>query len=547
MKYKFKSVLTDIQKTSRLLSVKYKFLFIAAIKHAVRRFCADCKIIFIAAVKHAARRFCADYKLLFIAALIFPVSFFSCNLSANKNQSSYFLADRHGLSYEPVKDCCIKNKIETLVLFDWHNDVKDDSGRICSYNWVGRLLEHGYINKVYWICQSSADKIQLNSNRAWLEKNCRNKDEQIKDKILNAFEIIDFNSLENLKIKEPYIITIDLDLYDVQTEKEPLLFIQKTCSFLKNSKCPLVTFSFSAAYQSSPQKAWSYLQCFLQNAPQNVNWYFKSGQFGEKAESNEDLNAFEKWKKHIEVYQAYQLGFYRGAYLWLNAPPFIQDLMLKKKMQPLEPDDDLSRQLLSAIEEKRQLEKDFIPYSQKQKLEELSAIALSRLKDENFCDKPDVSSIPFTDKNSRGIAVRYRNINNDRGCLSLYSGVNNFNGAAGYCSFLAARDPRYDFIKKEELNHLFINISLFSYWEKMSSYEDFIPGLDSLIVVNPNTQTEEKRITLLQASLANERGYSKEAFLQRLFLKAALQEDAFKNKNLIFYKSKTISYTAPLK
>ena len=528
MKYKLKSVLTAIQKTSRLLSVKYKFLFIATVKHTARRFCADCKI-------------------MFIAALIFPVIFFSYNLSANKNQPSYFLADRHGLSYEPVKDCCIKNKIETLVLFDWHNDVKDDSGRICSYNWVGRLLEHGYINKVYWICQSSADKIQLNSNRAWLEKNCRNKDEQIKDKILNAFEIIDFNSLENLKIKEPYIITIDLDLYDVQTEKEPLLFIQKTCSFLKNSKCPLVTFSFSAAYQSSPQKAWSYLQCFLQNAPQNVNWYFKSGQFGEKAESNEDLNAFEKWKKHIEVYQAYQLGFYRGAYLWLNAPPFIQDLMLKKKMQPLEPDDDLSRQLLSAIEEKRQLEKDFIPYSQKQKLEELSAIALSRLKDENFCDKPDVSSIPFTDKNSRGIAVRYRNINNDRGCLSLYSGVNNFNGAAGYCSFLAARDPRYDFIKKEELNHLFINISLFSYWEKMSSYEDFIPGLDSLIVVNPNTQTEEKRITLLQASLANERGYSKEAFLQRLFLKAALQEDAFKNKNLIFYKSKTISYTAPLK
>ena len=208
-------------------------------------------------------------------------------------------------------------------------------------------------------------------------------------------------------------------------------------------------------------------------------------------------------------------------------------------------------QYVATMKDKLAAEQLLAPYSSKEGLERLHQTAIKALEayfSESPLPPPPESHCAFGDKRSRGIAVRYRTATEDRGCLALYSGLDFSQGyaeaGAGYASQEAARDPRYRWITPEELDGLFINISLFSYWEPMAGYDDFIPGLDSLILVNPQAESEGAREILLQASIASERGYSKEDFLRRLSVKAGLHTDGYKSPGVTFYKAKTVSYTA---
>lgn len=463
----------------------------------------------------------------------------------------YFLSDRHALSYDVVQEYCGQTGCTTLVLFDRHNDVSADSSIIHSYDWAGQLVDRGRVSEVYWICRSSADGLELAAKRRWLEKNTENKSEENARRVLEAFHILDFQSLKKLHLKKPYAVSVDLDLYDAEEEEDPTAFIRKTCTFLRTARCPLVTVCLSAAYQKSPKTAWQYLETFMQNAPAKANWLFTSGAFGEKEESREDIAAFDRWKDEPGLFQGYRCGFYRGAYLWLNAPPAIQELFARKRVAAYAPDDGMTATVLQAMQDRRARETALVPYAQKEELEQLHRTALAALE-AYFSGKPlpppPASRCAFDDPRSRGIAVRYRTATEDRGCLALYSGLDFSRGdaeaGAGYASWEAARDPRYDYIRPEELDGLFINISLFSYWEPMADYDDFIPGLDSLLLVNPGAEDPSRRETLLQASLAPERGYTKEDFLRRLSRKAGLNADGYKAPAVKFYKAKTVSYTA---
>ena len=139
-----------------------------------------------------------------------------------------------------------------------------------------------------------------------------------------------------------------------------------------------------------------------------------------------------------------------------------------------------------------------------------------------------------------GIAVRFRNKDEDRGCLSLYEGIaeKDILQAVSFCTQEALTDPRYTEIRPEERAELFTNISVFGTWEEMNSPLDFVPGLHSLIV-----EDESGEKTLLQASIALERNYSREDFLARLSNKAGLGFDGWKKNALHFYRAQTITYT----
>ncbi|MBP5158486.1 MAG: AMMECR1 domain-containing protein, partial [Treponema sp.] len=480
---------------------------------------------------------------------------------AGSGKATYFLSDRHGLSYDVVKDWCEKEGCTTLVLLDQHNDVSADSATIHSYDWAGQLVDRGIVSEVYWVCQSEASSLELAAKRRWLEQNTRNKSEENARRILEAFHIVDFASFRSMKPQppqKPYAVSVDLDLYDGEAETEPVRFIRESCEFLKSERCPLVTVCLSAAYQKRPEAAWNYLETFMQEAPGTARWLFASGDFGEKEESREEQEAFARWKNDIAAFQGYQCGFYRGAYLWLNDPPAIQELFARKQVTAYNPEDKMSATVLMAMQDKRAMEGLLAPYSSKDGLEQLHRAAIAALE-KYFSGAPlpppPETHCAFDDIHSRGIAVRYRTAREDRGCLALYSGLDftagdalaaagNAQLAAGYASWEAARDPRYRYIEADELDGLFINISLFSYWEPMADSDNFIPGLDSLLLVNPEAESPGQRETLLQASLASERGYSKEDFLRRLSRKAGLDADGYKEPALRFYKAKTVSYTA---
>lgn len=461
------------------------------------------------------------------------------------------MSDRHALSFDVVKDWCEKAGCKTLVLFDQHNDVSADSSIIHSYDWAGQLVDRGVVSEVYWVCQSTTSDLELMAKRRWLEQNTRNKSEKNAGRVLEAFHIVDFERFLKIPPRKPYAVSVDLDLYDSEAERDPVRFIRETCGFLRAERCPLVTVCLSAAYQKSPDTAWNYLETFMQDSPKTARWLFASGDFGEKEESREEQEAFARWKNGIEAFQGHQCGFYRGAYLWLNAPPTIQELFARKKVISYDTEDKTSAAILTAMQDKSATERLLSPYSSKEGLEQLHQSALSALEayfSGTPLPPPPESHCAFDDERSRGIAVRYRTATEDRGCLALYSGLDFAQGdaeaGAGYASWEAARDPRYDYIRPEELDGLFINISIFSYWEEMDGWDDFVPGLDSLLLVNPEAESPGQRETLLQASLASERGYTKEAFLRRLSQKAGLGADGYQSPGLRFYKAKTISYTA---
>lgn len=524
--------------------------------------------------------------LLFLTGCLLLCCLSSCRVESGK--ATYFLSDRHGLSFDVIRNWCGTTGCKTLVLFDRHNDVNADAGTVTSYNWVGQLVDQGCVSEVYWVCQYAASDLELAAKRRWLEQNTQHKSRENAQRVLEAFHIVDFTGFRKLKLQKPYAVSIDLDLYDAAlngrppesaqgsspaggTESDAVRFIRETCGFLQAERCPLVTVALSAAYQKSPEAAWGYLETFMQESPDTVRWLFAGGDFGEPEESREEQEAFARWKNDIATFQGYRCGFYRGAYLWLGAPPAVAELFARRKVTACTGATGADRRtawtagadrataaVLQAMQDKRAVEQLLAPYSSKEKLEQLHHSAIAALE-AYFSGKslppPPESRCAFDDTHSRGIAVRYRTVTEDRGCLALYSGLGFTGGdaeagagdaeqAAGYASWEAARDPRYEYIRPEELDRLFINISLFSYWKPMAGPDDFIPGLDSLLLVNPAADSPGQRETLLQASLASERGYTKEAFLRRLSRKAGLDENGYKNTALRFYKAKTVSYTA---
>ena len=499
--------------------------------------------------------------------LLCPLLFYLASCAPQAARPVYFLSDRHGLSFEVLQDWCGRTGCSTLVLFDRHNDVNADSPVVHSYDWVGQLIDRGIIDEVWWVCGYSADALELAARRRWLEANTERKDGGSARRVLEAFHITDFVGLQEVQLQKPSAVTVDLDLYDAagsteggylgETDGGPLRFIRETCAFLQKERCPLVTVSLSAAYQQSPAAAWKYLEWFMEHAAADADWFFRSGDFGEREESREELAAFARWKDDIAAFQGWQCGFYRGAYLWLGAPPVVQELFVQKKVAAYTAAgksggsaDTVTETVLEAMRDRLAIGEALAPYSGREELTELRRIALAALEAsfDGRTPAPPAARCAFDDKRSRGIAVRYRNAEKDRGCLALYFGLDftrdDAAAAAAYCSAGAARDPRYPYIRSEELDGLFINISVFGAWEPMADWDDFIPGLDSLLLVNPEAELPGHRETLLQASLALERGDTKEAFLRRLSLKAGLGADGYRAPPLRFYKAKTLSYTA---
>lgn len=206
----------------------------------------------------------------------------------------------------------------------------------------------------------------------------------------------------------------------------------------------------------------------------------------------------------------------------------------------------LSFSLTSCSKKQLFIPDNFSPAFSQMELHSLASLARKTAyistSDELF-PYPDSRNL-FLSDDDLGIAVRFINNGKDRGCLALYSGldIKNLKDAVKYCTTHACNDPRYQKITCEEIPQLKINICIFSKWEKMESPYDFILEEESLIVENPDAANEETMRTLLQTAYGTERNFSKDDFLKALCKKAKLEEDAYKTKKLIFYKSRTLTY-----
>ena len=460
--------------------------------------------------------------------LIFTL--FSCK------KTEIHLHDRHVLSYDLVKNYALKNGACTLVLLDYHHDIHPGQPSLTSVNWVSQLIEENLISKVYWLSGRTLLLPNRNSRFAWLERCLVDAYPDVADKMRNAVELVDWNDLQKIDLKTPFVVTLDFDVFTKDTDNAPDDFVKELCDWTQNQKPRLVTLAFSASYQKNPKQAWNWLKIFAENWQSKSDWFLESGIFGEQAESNDDTKAWRIWNAAPQIFKDYENPFYCGAYLWLKIPKDLKTVLLSKKIQAGNAE---AENLISSWKDEKFSE--FETHFNRRKLEDFAGLALNSLTEVWNGAKFEMPLQNNLTNGSFGLAVRFINSGLDRGCLSLYRGisVNDFEKAIKFCAQEASHDPRYPPILSSKAENLSVNISIFADWEEISSPLDFIPGFHSLII-----EDESGEKTLLQSAIALERNYPREQFLSRLTKKAGLDENAWKEKPLKFYRAKTISFTS---
>ncbi len=478
-----------------------------------------------------------------LQAILLPLMLCALVFSCSAKKQMVFVSDRHGLSFDVVlhAEAALKG-CDTLVLFDQHNDVSSYDAEITSFNWVGRLIECGAIKKVYWVPAYKLDDFAKRANQEYIKKNLSELEDVRAERILNAFYICGLDELKRLNLGK-VIVTFDFDV--LCKAQEPASFIAEATTWIEAQNCRLLTLAFSSVYQDEPAESLNWLEAFVRGYSKKADWRISCGNFDEKPESNEENERWNLWKNEPEIYSRFDAGFYRGAYFWLNVPRSVQTELIKKGISPYNENDSTTAEILR-IWKNESYRAFYEKYSAE--LPQYKEIAVKALNDalDGEIFPPVYSSSDLTAQDSVGVAVRFRTVQNDRGCLALYCGIEDIENAVRYCAYEAVKDPRYPHIEKSELDKLYVNISIFLSWQKMNGALDFVPGFDSLIMDNPSAPTEDLKRTLLQASVATERAYSTQDFLCRLCRKAKIDSAAWQNKaqNLEFHKAPTITYTA---
>ena len=414
-------------------------------------------------------------------------------------------------------------------MLDYHSDVHPGQRELTSVNWAGRLVEEKLVSKIIWVSGRTLLLPNRNARMKWLGRCLQDAYPETASFIKDRIQLCDYNDLIHLSLKKPYVITLDFDVFTKNPGPDPDAFTDELCTWIQMQKPDLLTLAFSASYETEPSAAWERFARFINNYQKKSNWYFESGAFGEEVESLDDLNK--------ESYNAYG----RGAYVWLRAPDQVRDALLSKNAQPV---NEEAKTIVAhwKNETLKELRQEFPPETITLYHDTAHTVLNDLLKNQK---SPSFYSVPkqtcsITDSKSRGVAVRFKTAETDRGCLSLYGGMTEMTDAVSYCAQEAQHDPRYTNISAGET--LFINISLFGPWQQMSSPLDFTPGQDSVLM--EDVATGER--TLLQGAIALEHNYSREAFLSRLSHKAGLGFDGWKNEGIRFWKAPTLTNTAPL-
>ena len=142
---------------------------------------------------------------------------------------------------------------------------------------------------------------------------------------------------------------------------------------------------------------------------------------------------------------------------------------------------------------------------------------------------------------NEGLAVRLIVDGKDRGCLAWYMRTGDMKLFAAFCAAQALNDPRYEPLRPEEAGDTLVELLIFGEWENMSTPEDFVPGSHNLWLA------DDFENTILQASLAAQRHYTKKDFLEKICVKAGLDKNAWKkNKKLVWRRSPAVCIVEPL-
>lgn len=423
----------------------------------------------------------------------------------------------------------------TLVLIDYHHDIGMPDSRILSSNWVGKLLKDNAVDRVLWV--SGRDLLLPNRNAriAWLRRNLCHYAPSDAASIESKIELVDWQSLREKTIPGPVAVTVDFDSFSHDPGDPRERFVDEIAEWIAREKPSLLTLALSAAYQKNPEIGWNCLDRFIgaySSLAPDTSWYLEAGPYGQKAEGTEELTAWLAWENQRGVFGRRNRSFLPGATIWIASPLSLRARLLSLSVKA---GDKTAVDILKGWADggAKAMEEN---YSCSVTDEALFAAAASL--EAGWSGVPQ--SLPKQGFGDFGLAVRIQSNGGDRGCFAIYHGLSDMKSSAAYCARLAAKDPRYPAVDAREANSLDLEVSIFGPWETMKGPEDFLPGLDSVLLKNGNDTT------LLQAPVAAERGYDRAAFLSRLSNKAGLGLDGWKRPGVIFYRAKTVWSRRPM-
>ena len=441
------------------------------------------------------------------------------------------MCDRTSAAYESFVEHARQYGPFTLVLIDYHNSVGQKKNGVTSVNWVSSLMQENLVRDVVWVSGRTMLLPNRKSREAWLDRNLSTFLPADAAHIKSRIRICDWHDLESMELPRNTVVSVGFAEFTKDPGADVFAYIDEIHGFIKKHAPLLTVLSLSSVYQNDSRKAWDWFLHCVDFFPLQADWALWAGDFSQEAESRDELRARSLWRKTGD--------FFPGAYNWLLCPSAVRASLLKKHIRAL---DGTAAVCMGAWQDNalNRLESEF-PEKARRELSQcaarnLSDFAFPSMRSETILLPPQPLSVH--DEKSRGIAVRFRTSETDRGCLALYGGHMELLPLVPVCVQRAVRDERYAPIARDEIPSLFVNISVFSPWKPMADALDFVPGMDSLILQEPDGER-----TLLQSAVAMERGYSKEQFLSRLSNKAGLGLDGWKDENLRFFKSPTLAWT----
>ena len=434
-------------------------------------------------------------EILLLGALCL---FSSCGFPARE----VHIHDRHDYAYNIIKDFTASSA-PALVLIDYQYDA-----------WIDALLLEGVISAVYWVAGSSPTPL--------------NTAKQIGEKI----QIMDIQQIEQTKLPENCIVSIDLAVLAHEQKAPSGEFLQRMIKWINAYKPRLITVALSGAYQYNTGDMYSFLTEIMQGLPSRTAVYMESETTIRQANSWE-LYRRQNW--HIPVSQdtLFDPNIWPDPWIWYALPEKCVELFKKKNaVVKGENRDDITAVWNDpAYKKLREL------YGADKLREILQSARQSIFRVWNDEEMP---ALPPLGTNE-GLAVRLLVQGKDRGCLSWYKNSGDIMLFAEYCAAEALRDPRYETVRADEAGNTLLELTIFGEWEDMSNPLEFIPGYHNLWLA------DGVHNTILQASLVPQRQYTKEAFLENICVKAGLEKDAWKeNKNFIWRRSPGLWYIEQL-
>ncbi len=460
--------------------------------------------------------------------------------------------DRHSLSYDVLKNYIKDKQIYSLILFDYHHDIADDTRNTHNLNeyiswptdnpesssWAGNLLAQNKLNKLYWISDQDLKLPNKKSREAWLKRSISKLPYSIAQEMENKIDIIDYNDLIKTDFNEKIIVSIDLDILAHHKGENPLSFLDNMLSWINQTNPGLITVALSSSYQNNAEESFKYLEHLIKSSKLKKYSLYLESDNNNRPESYDEIKAWKLWDLDYAAFRKPPYLFWHDPWLWIYASKTVRKSFLGRDVKP----GNVYAEDILTVWNNNEFEKIENEFTISKRKEFIDTVRnqISDYWDTNMdFNQGDFYQCLNPSPIKRGVAVRILGDNIDRGCLSLYTGVSDMNSAIKYCSLMACNDPRYSPVLEGEKNSLSLELSIFGEWHSMNNADDFIPGFHSIKVI------DDKDVTILQSSVAVQRRYQKEDVIKTILKKAGIDYSRKESKELKWEKAVTLWHAEP--